>query len=172
MKLDWTEVPSPIGSIGIASREDCLLFLEFDADPARAQEALARRLGEFAWSTRGSASIRRAVERYLRGDIGALDALEVEPGGTAFQADVWRELRRIPAGATCSYAELAARIDRPKAVRAVGMANGRNPISLVIPCHRVIRSDGDLCGYGGGIERKRWLLEHEGAIAASLPLPA
>ncbi len=85
--------------------------------------------------------------------------------GTDFQRAVWRELRRIPSGKTISYAELAKRIGRPKAVRAVGLANRSNPISIVVPCHRVIGSDGSLTGYGGGMERKDWLLRHEGALA-------
>lgn len=110
----------------------------------------------------------RAMRAYFDGDFAAVDALELATGGTAFQREVWAALRTIPAGRTLSYLELAKRIGRPKAVRAVGMANGANPISIVVPCHRVIGSTASLVGYGGGLHRKRWLLEHEKAIP-SLP---
>jgi len=102
-----------------------------------------------------------AVRRYFAGDFAALDSLPTATAGTAFQREVWRALREIPCGDTVSYAELAERIGRPKAVRAVGLANGANPIGVIVPCHRVIGANGSLTGYGGGIERKRWLLRHE-----------
>ncbi|HMV72765.1 MAG TPA: methylated-DNA--[protein]-cysteine S-methyltransferase [Pseudomonadales bacterium] len=102
-----------------------------------------------------------AVRAYFDGDITATDGLPVAMGGTEFQRKVWTALRDIPAGQTWSYRELATRIGQPKAVRAVGMANGANLISIVVPCHRVIGSDGSLTGYGGGLQRKQWLLEHE-----------
>ena len=105
---------------------------------------------------------RRALEAYFGGDLAALDSLEVETAGTPFQRAVWAGLRAIPVGQTLSYGELARRIGKPKAVRAVGLANGSNPVGVVVPCHRVIGADGSLTGYGGGLERKRWLLEHEG----------
>jgi methylated-DNA-[protein]-cysteine S-methyltransferase len=104
---------------------------------------------------------RAALTAYLEGDIGAIDGLVVETAGTPFQRAVWAALRTIPAGATLTYAGLAARIGKPAAVRAVGAANGANPVGVVVPCHRVIGADGSLTGYGGGIERKRWLLAHE-----------
>jgi methylated-DNA-[protein]-cysteine S-methyltransferase len=103
-----------------------------------------------------------ALRQYFAGNVRALDALRVETGGTPFQAKVWRALREIPAGSTISYQELARRIDAPAAVRAVGAANGANPIPIVIPCHRVIGANGRLVGYGGGVDRKDWLLRHEG----------
>lgn len=102
-----------------------------------------------------------ALHAYFAGDLHAIDKLPVEAGGTPFQREVWRALRDIPCGTTISYAELAQRIGRPAAVRAVGLANGANPIGIVVPCHRVIGSNGSLTGYGGGMERKRWLLDHE-----------
>ena len=102
-----------------------------------------------------------ALRAYFAGDLHSIDELPVEAGGTAFQRAVWRALRDIPCGTTISYAELARRIGRPAAVRAVGLANGANPIGIVVPCHRVIGSNGSLTGYGGGMERKRWLLDHE-----------
>ena len=103
----------------------------------------------------------RSLLAYFAGELDAIDALPTAAGGTPFQRAVWSALRRIPAGRTMSYGALAAKIGRPKAVRAVGHANGANPIAIVVPCHRVIGADASLTGYGGGIERKRWLLAHE-----------
>ena len=107
--------------------------------------------------------VREALSAYFAGDIRALEGLKWSSSGTAFQLSVWRALCEIPVGETISYAELARRIGRPKAVRAVGLANGANPIGLIAPCHRVIGANGTLTGYGGGLHRKRWLLRHEGA---------
>jgi methylated-DNA-[protein]-cysteine S-methyltransferase len=108
------------------------------------------------------ASVRKAIDNYFAGDLLAIEAIECATHGTGFQQDVWNALRAIPAGATLSYGALAVRIGNPSAVRAVGLANGSNPISVVVPCHRVIGTNGSLTGYGGGLERKRWLLAHEG----------
>jgi methylated-DNA-[protein]-cysteine S-methyltransferase len=102
-----------------------------------------------------------ALKRYFDGDIGALDTIAVAIDGTPFQIKVWNALRKIAGGTTLSYGALAQRIGEPKAVRAVGLANGSNPIGVVVPCHRVVGADGSLTGYGGGLPRKRWLLEHE-----------
>ena len=107
-----------------------------------------------------SATVRQLTE-YFEGARREFD-LPLRLQGTAFQQRVWRELTEIPYGQTWSYGQLAHRIDKPRASRAVGLANGRNPISILVPCHRVIGADGSLTGYGGGIERKRWLLVHEG----------
>jgi methylated-DNA-[protein]-cysteine S-methyltransferase len=107
-------------------------------------------------------NLKNAIERYFAGELAAIYALPIRTAGTAFQREVWSALREIPCGTTVSYAELAEQIGRPAAVRAVGLANGSNPIGVIVPCHRVIGSNGSLTGYGGGIERKRWLLEHEG----------
>ena len=104
-----------------------------------------------------------AVAAYFAGDVRAIERLPVETGGTSFQRAVWAALRRIPVGETTTYGRLAASIGRPSAVRAVGLANGANPIGVVVPCHRVIGANGSLTGYGGGLERKRWLLAHEGS---------
>ena len=108
------------------------------------------------------------IESYFAGDLHAIDTLPVKTTGTAFQRQVWSALRESPCGATISYGELARRIGRPEAVRAVGLANGSNPIGVVVPCHRVIGANGSLTGYGGGIERKRWLLDHEGQMRLRL----
>jgi methylated-DNA-[protein]-cysteine S-methyltransferase len=166
-------VPTPIGTFLLATDADGRVrALDFgDGDGAEADERLARLLRlqyrgvTTRLATRVEASAARlAVEAYFGGDRSALDRIEVAFGGTAFQQAVWRALRTIPAGQTLSYAALAERVGRPTAVRAVGLANGSNPIAVIVPCHRVIGSDASLTGYGGGLARKRWLLEHEGAL--------
>jgi methylated-DNA-[protein]-cysteine S-methyltransferase len=110
---------------------------------------------------------RAALSGYFKGDLVSLSAIKWRVAGTTFQRKVWTALPTIPAGTTMSYGALAAQLDLPKAVRAVGHANGSNPISVVVPCHRVVGTDGSLTGYGGGLERKRWLLEHEGVVLKS-----
>jgi methylated-DNA-[protein]-cysteine S-methyltransferase len=105
-----------------------------------------------------------AVAAYHAGALGAFDGIKTATGGTAFQREVWAGLRTIPAGSTLSYQCLANRIGRPKAMRAVGAANGANPLAIIVPCHRVIGADGSLTGYGGGMARKEWLLRHEGVL--------
>lgn len=112
---------------------------------------------------RAPASIRAAFEAYFGGDRSALTGVRWRTGGTDFQRQVWRALCTIPVGQTMTYKGLAERIGRPKAIRAVGLANGANPVGIVVPCHRVIGSDGALTGYGGGLDRKHWLLTHERA---------
>jgi len=115
---------------------------------------------------RAPEAVRTAVEAYFGGDVRALDGLTVKTGGTEFQRSVWSALRAIPAGETRSYGQLAAAIGSPRAVRAAGLANGQNPIAVIVPCHRVIGANGTLTGYAGGLERKRWLLAHEGVRVA------
>lgn len=117
------------------------------------------------------AAARAQLAEYFAGARRAFD-LPLKLEGTTFQRRVWQALRQIPFGATCSYRELAGRIGNPKAMRAVGLANGRNPIAIIVPCHRVIGADGSLTGFGGGLERKEWLLAHEGARALPLALGA
>ena len=109
-------------------------------------------------------SVRALIEDYFSGDLEALDAIPCEPGGTPFQRAVWEALRRIPPGRTVSYGALAAALGAPAAARAVGHANATNPVSVVVPCHRLVGAGGALTGYGGGLDRKRWLLAHEGAL--------
>jgi methylated-DNA-[protein]-cysteine S-methyltransferase len=115
-------------------------------------------------NARAPVDIRAALSGYFKGDLASLSAIEWRVAGTPFQRKVWTALRTIPAGTTTSYGALAAQLGMPRAVRAVGLANGANPISIVVPCHRVIGTNGSLTGYGGGLPRKRWLLEHEGAV--------
>jgi methylated-DNA-[protein]-cysteine S-methyltransferase len=112
----------------------------------------------------GVSRIRRAIEAYYAGALAAIANLPVITAGTAFQREVWAALRGIPMGETTTYGRLAGQLGRPKAMRAVGMANGCNPVSIIVPCHRVIGANASLTGYGGGLERKRWLLRHEGAL--------
>jgi methylated-DNA-[protein]-cysteine S-methyltransferase len=112
--------------------------------------------------------LSNTIRSYFAGDLTAIDNLPVKTNGTPFQRQVWQALREIPLGTTISYGQLASRIGRPTAVRAVGLANGSNPVGVIVPCHRVIGSNGSLTGYGGGMERKRWLLEHEGARTRSI----
>lgn len=113
--------------------------------------------------------VRAAFEAYFGGRLDALSGLPLAPEGTAFQRRVWDELCRIPVGATITYSQLAERIGKPGATRAVGTANGRNPLGVVIPCHRVVAADGRLGGYTGGLPRKRWLLAHERAPGYLVP---
>ena len=106
-------------------------------------------------------AVADALQRYFEGDINATDAIELDLRGTPFQRAVWQAIREIPAGRTASYSEIAQAVGRPAAVRAVGTATGRNPAGIAVPCHRVVRSDGSLGGYGGGLDRKQWFLDHE-----------
>lgn len=162
-----TEIKSPPGRIVLARRGEApcaLCFKEYW--PVLIRE-LKRRFGAFdIRPDPDGGEPGRALRRYFKGDFDALDDVRVDTAGTPFQEEVWSRLRKIPAGRTLSYAALAEAIGRPSAVRAVAGANARNPVSIVVPCHRVIASDGGLGGYGGGVARKRWLLAHEGAILA------
>ena len=170
MKLRAGKVRSPVGEIFFTvsnGGREALCGLVFDQYREVLLEELARRYGELELSNeRDPAGVASRLRAYLDGELTALDDIPVETGGTPFQRAVWAALRRVPAGETRSYADLARAVGSPRAVRAVGAANGQNPVSLVVPCHRIIRSDGKLCGYGGGVERKRWLLVHEGALLA------
>lgn len=151
--IELSRVESPIGPLVLAtgSRGLCALSLH-------------GRLPDVAGPAREGKpprEIAAALSAYFGGDLRAIDGLEVHPRGTEFQRRVWAALRTIPAGTTWSYARLALAIGQPAAARAVGAANGSNPIAVIIPCHRVIASDGSLGGYGGGLDMKRWLLRHE-----------
>jgi methylated-DNA-[protein]-cysteine S-methyltransferase len=134
--------------------------------------ACAVALVEHAGSAHAKTDARRAVESYFAGGLSALDGLLVETRGTPFQRQVWSELRTIPVGQTINYGQLAERIGRPTAVRAAGLANGANPIAIVVPCHRVIGTNASLTGYAGGLHRKHWLLTHEGVLNLKAPRSA
>jgi len=156
-----TLIDSPVGRMFLAvDGEGAIVKLEYAEDRSRA--ALEAWLDDdVAWDEACCRAAADAVRAYFRGDRAALDDLVVAPRGTDFQRAVWRAVRRVPYGRTASYGEIARKIGRPGASRAVGQANGANPVCLVIPCHRVVGSDGSLTGYGGGVERKRKLLSLE-----------
>jgi methylated-DNA-[protein]-cysteine S-methyltransferase len=162
-----TELAAPPGPVIFTRRGEslcALCFKEYWHDMLR---HLERRFGSLDVQTDAEGGrAGRALRRYFEGDLAALESVSVDTDGTPFQEKVWSQLRRVRPGQTVSYAELAISIGRPSAIRAVGGANGRNPVSIVIPCHRVIAADGTVGGYGGGLERKRWLLAHEGVLLA------
>ena len=162
-------VDTPVGKLAIvADQKGAMRLLSFDGEKDRWRKQFLRRFPDADLVERrdpfGHAS---ALKRYFAGDMKALDTIPVVFGGTAFQNKVWKQLRKIPVGRTLSYGALAKKIGEPKAMRAVGLANGSNPIAVVVPCHRVIGSDGSLTGFGGGLPRKRWLLEHEAKHTAA-----
>ena len=167
---------TPIGQIRVVCDEaGALRAVDWDEYEARMTRLLRLHYGEHGYTLAPASDPfgrTASLQAYLRGDLRAIDDLPVATAGTDFQREVWRALRDIPAGATTSYGKLAERIGRPKAVRAVGMANGANPIGVVVPCHRVVGANASLTGYGGGLERKQWLLDHERRHAPpSLPQP-
>ena len=154
-------IESPLGTISLVFDEHESLFaVGFLSEHSQMKKLL------FKWKPRVSKAPRQSkvsdtLSAYFSGDLNCIDSLKVKFEGTPFQNSVWQALRKIPCGETRSYQQLANEIGNPKAVRAVGMANGANPVGIVVPCHRVIGSNGTLTGYAGGIERKRWLLKHE-----------
>ncbi|HEY2431860.1 MAG TPA: methylated-DNA--[protein]-cysteine S-methyltransferase [Vicinamibacterales bacterium] len=161
-------VDSPLGPLAVGERAARLCLLHFGGDGDHVESVLERWYPGEPRVRREVPAVRAMLSRYFAGEFGVIDAVAVELNGTGFQKTVWQALRRIPSGTTVSYAELARRIGEPAAVRAVGSANGANPVALVVPCHRVIGSDGSLTGYGGGLDRKRWLLIHEGVVTPQL----
>ncbi|MET4386795.1 methylated-DNA-[protein]-cysteine S-methyltransferase [Bradyrhizobium sp. F1.4.3] len=155
---------TPIGiALLVIDAEGALRALDWEDYEHRMRELLRLHYGAVALSDHHApASMRAALSGYFDGDLAQLSAIAWRIAGTSFQQKVWTALAQIPAGTTMSYGALAAKIDMPKAIRAVGHANGSNPISVVLPCHRLIGANGSLVKYGGGLERKRWLLRHEG----------
>ena len=168
LTLHVEQLSSPLGPmLLLTDDQQTLRMLDWVDCQERMDRLLRRQYG--LGQTRTLASVRRtaarnAMEAYFSGDLTAIDRLPVANGGTDFQRQVWAALRTIPAGQTCSYGQLAVAIERPKAVRALGLANGANPIGIVVPCHRVIGAKAALTGYGSGIARKRWLLDHEAGL--------
>jgi len=160
-------IATPMGVlIVVADKQGNLRTIDWTDHEARMIRLLDRQYGKGRYrltGTRDPGGLSRAMRRYFKGDLKAIDKLPVRTAGTPFQKTVWRALRGVKCGTTISYAELARRIGSPRAMRAVGLANGQNPVSIVVPCHRVIGSNGSLTGYGGGLHRKEWLLRHEGA---------
>jgi methylated-DNA-[protein]-cysteine S-methyltransferase len=155
---------TPIGVAQIVSDDDGVLRAhDWEDYEARIKELLRLQYGAVILNAaRAPRDLRAALTGYFKGDIDRLQQIEWRVAGTAFQQKVWKALPRISAGTTMSYGALAAKIGLPRAIRAVGHANGSNPISVVVPCHRLIGANGSLVKYGGGLERKRWLLRHEG----------
>jgi AraC family transcriptional regulator of adaptative response/methylated-DNA-[protein]-cysteine methyltransferase len=163
MQLTLSRYTAPAFELLVVTDADgTLRALDFHDFEERMHRLLARHYGIYTVSEGPvPAVVGAALDRYFAGDLAALDALPVATGGTEFQKNVWAALRRIPAGKTLNYGALAASLGKPGAARAVGLANGLNPIGIVVPCHRVIGANGALTGYAGGVERKKWLLEHE-----------
>ncbi|HZS84025.1 MAG TPA: methylated-DNA--[protein]-cysteine S-methyltransferase [Stellaceae bacterium] len=162
MTLLIDSIESPIGPFLLASDGAAVCALEFADHEDRLKAALRRWYpGAATAAATDPGGVRAPLRDYFAGDLRALDAIRVRLRGTEFQRKVWAALRRIPAGTTTSYGRLATALEMPRASRAIGLANGANPVSIIVPCHRVVGAGGDLTGYGGGIARKRWLLEHE-----------
>lgn len=160
------ELATPIGTVVVVSRPSGLVAVDFEDFLPRMRKLLARYAGGDELSPAARTDFGRRIGDYFVGNLGAVDSLPVAASGTEFQRAVWRTLRAIPAGTTWTYAQLAARTGRPKAIRAAGLANSLNPVAIVQPCHRVIGANGSLTGYAGGLDRKAWLLRHEGARVA------
>jgi methylated-DNA-[protein]-cysteine S-methyltransferase len=156
-------IESPMGIVHVVSDGTSLCAVDFHGCEPRLREGLEKRYGTARWrdvdDPQGFSSQLRA---YLAGELTAVHAIPVSTGGTPFQRQVWAALRTIPPGTTLSYGALAGRLGMPTGSRAVGAANGRNPVAIVIPCHRVVGANASLTGYAGGLERKQWLLTHEG----------
>ncbi|HCU88699.1 MAG TPA: cysteine methyltransferase [Gammaproteobacteria bacterium] len=171
MNLMSDIVNTEVGSLSLVCSEKHLIAVEFEDMESRLSAHLKARCGEYRLcSSKNPLGVSSQLEAYFAGDLSAIDTVSVDPFGTDFQHMVWRALREIPVGETVSYGQLAARLGKPTASRAVGLANSKNPIGIVIPCHRVVGANGDLTGYAGGLERKRWLLGHE-QVSGQLSLP-
>ena len=161
MTWDFAVIDTPLGAAHALARDGKLCALQLATMRVRTSSPLARLDALDARPATDPAGVATALAAYFRGELDALDAIEVDPMGTSFQRRVWAALRTIPHGETTSYGALARTLDMPTASRAVGAANGANPIWIVVPCHRVIGASGALTGYAGGLDVKRWLLEHE-----------
>jgi methylated-DNA-[protein]-cysteine S-methyltransferase len=161
----WNSTAFPL--LLVTDNDGALRALEFVENEARLRGLLGRYYGEHTLAEgEAPVAITQALAAYFEGTIDALADVQTATAGTEFQREVWKALRAIPAGTTISYGQLAAKLGREGASRAVGAANGANPIPIVVPCHRVIGADGSLTGFGSGLPRKRWLLDHEARFAA------
>jgi methylated-DNA-[protein]-cysteine S-methyltransferase len=170
MRLQIERLTSPVSELLLVTDDAGVLrALEFSAYESRLHRLLRLHYGDYTLEDGAApASITQALEAYFAGMIDALDDISVATGGTSFQREVWNTLRTILPGTTMSYGQLALKIGRPGASRAVGAANSVNPIAIVVPCHRVIGANGKLTGYAGGLSHKRWLLDHERRFAPVL----
>jgi methylated-DNA-[protein]-cysteine S-methyltransferase len=154
---------SPVGPIRLVVRDSKLVQLSFDDGSKWSERNLASRFpGESVGESRDPSGFSGRLRAYFEGEHSAIEAIPTDAEGSPFEMQVWDALKSIPCGATASYGEIAERLGDKGAARAVGIANNRNPIAIVVPCHRVIGADGTLVGYGGGLDRKIWLLRHEG----------
>jgi methylated-DNA-[protein]-cysteine S-methyltransferase len=174
LQLLMDRTDTPVGEFFIvADSEGNLRAAAWTDHEDRMRQSLRLLYGENGFRVEAASDpngLTSAINAYFAGELAAIDNLPVCTAGTPFQREVWSELRKISCGTTVSYGRIAERIGRPTAVRAVGLANGSNPICVVVPCHRVIGANGSLTGYGGGLERKRWLLDHEGKAQPQLAL--
>jgi len=153
----------------VTDQDGVLRAIEFGAHESRMERLLRSHYGDYTLEEgKAPVSLKRALEAYFKGGIDALAEVKTATGGTPFQREVWKALRMIPAGTTMSYGQLARKVGRKGASRAVGAANGVNPIPIVVPCHRVIGADGSLTGFGGGLANKKWLLDHEARFASAV----
>lgn len=163
MPIAIARVHTPLGAYALAASEVGITHVAPEQDPALPDASTDPGAEARAHAEAGA----RALLAYFAGDPGAVEGLTLAAVGTPFQQRVWSSLREIPFGQTESYGALARRVGRPGAARAVGQANHRNPLGIVVPCHRIIGADGSLTGYAGGVDRKRWLLRHEAATGGS-----
>lgn len=167
-ELQFDVIASPIDDVLIVVDGEQMCALDFADCSRRMMTLLEKRYGTVHLiQTSNPYGYSDLVRRYFAGDYHSLDAIPISTGGTPFQQQVWSALRLIPVGTTSTYGELAAQLGKPGAYRAVGATNALNPIGIVLPCHRVIGANAALTGYAGGLERKRWLLQHEGTILKS-----
>ncbi|MFE8119112.1 methylated-DNA--[protein]-cysteine S-methyltransferase [Brenneria goodwinii] len=167
MQVFWLDtLPTPIGELMIVADENnCLRAVEWREYEEKLYRVLNSSYKNDPFRLQpchNPGGLTDDLQHYFAGDLSIIETISVAAIGTEFQQQVWRELRQIPCGEITTYGELASRLGRPSAARAVGMANGSNPISIVVPCHRVIGANGALTGYAGGVHRKQWLLTHEG----------
>ncbi len=161
--LELSIYASPLGDIQLLTVKQKLCYLDFADNPERMEKLMKTRYGEYEIiQAEVPTELNQCLNQYFSGDLDAFDDIEMDTGGTSFQRKVWRSLLKIPHGTTMDYSTLAHSAGNASAVRAAASSNARNPISIIIPCHRVIGKDGSLRGYAGGIDRKRWLLRHEG----------
>ncbi|HEY9641841.1 MAG TPA: methylated-DNA--[protein]-cysteine S-methyltransferase [Coleofasciculaceae cyanobacterium] len=167
-------VDSEIGQILLVTDGQALYALDFADYQSRMMQLLQKRYGAVRLLEQPdhafNKTLRQRLQAYLAGDRHSLDEIPVNTGGTPFQQQVWLGLRSIAPGTVITYGEFAAKLGKPTACRAVGMTNSLNPVAIVLPCHRVIGAKGNLTGYAGGLERKRWLLQHEGVALAGFNL--
>ena len=158
-------IETPIGPMILVARDGVILLLEFEDASDRVARQMKARFGDIDLQAASNPfGLSERIRAYFAGELSAIENLLTDGGGTAFEERVWAELKRIPCGTTVSYGSIARKLGDVQQSRAVGTANGKNPIAIVVPCHRVIGADGSMTGYGGGLKRKEWLLRHEGAL--------